>query len=110
MPKQIFVNQEQSSKAAVAIPLTQADLDAAFARPQLASKSRGTYGDYTFVMLHGQHTGQLGVVTKTPFAAGRVPLTSLERTLLDVTVRPEYAGGVHQVLEAYQRAAGKVSI
>jgi hypothetical protein len=39
IPKQIFVNQEQSSKAAVAISLTQADLDAAFARPQLASNS-----------------------------------------------------------------------
>lgn len=110
VPKQIFVNQEQSAKAVMPLPLTQVDLDTAFARPQLASRSRGTYGNYTLVMLHGQHTGQLGVVTQTLCATGQVTITSLERTLLDVTVRPEYAGGVHQVLVAYQRAAGKVSV
>lgn len=110
IPKQLFVNQEQSAKAPVLVPLTQADLDASFAQPQQPSTSLGTYGDYTLVFLHGKHTDQLGVVTQTHFAAGRVALTSLERTLLDVTVRPDYAGGIHQVLEAYRRAAGKVSI
>lgn len=110
IPKQLFVNQEQSLKAPVLVPLTQADLDASFTKPQRQSTSLGTYGDYTLVLLHGKHTGQLGVVTQPHFAAGHPTLTSLERTLLDATVRPDYAGGVHQVLEAYRRAANRVSI
>jgi hypothetical protein len=110
IPTQLFVNQEQSAKAVATVPLTQADLDAAFARPQLSSNSRGSYDGYTLVMLHGQHTGQLGVETQILSGAGRIAMTSLERTLIDVTVRPEYAGGVHQILEAYQQAANKVSI
>lgn len=110
IPKQLFVNQEQSAKALVTAPLTQADLDAAFARPQVASRSRGAYEDYTLVLLHGKHTGQLGVVTQTHFAAGQVQLTSLERTLIDITIRPDYAGGMQQVLDAYRRAAGRVSV
>jgi hypothetical protein len=110
IPKQIFVNQEQSAKAPSAGQLTQADLDASFTRPQLPSQSRGAYEAYTFVLLHGKHTGELGVMTQAHFAAGRVRLTSIERTLIDVVVRPDYAGGVHQVLDAYRRAAGKVSV
>ena len=110
IPKQLFVNQEQSAKPLAAAPLTQQDLDTAFARPPLPSQSRGMYGAYTLVMLHGKHTDRLGVVTQAHLAAGRVPLTSLERTLIGAAVRPDYVGGVHQVREAYRRAAGKVAV
>jgi predicted transcriptional regulator of viral defense system len=34
----------------------------------------------------------------------------LERTLVDLTVRPLYAGGVPEVLEAYRRAREEVSM
>ena len=37
-------------------------------------------------------------------------VTKLERTLIDITVRPSYGGGVYQVLEAYQSAKNRVSI
>jgi predicted transcriptional regulator of viral defense system len=39
-----------------------------------------------------------------------VRVTDIERTLIDVTVRPTYAGGVEHVLEAYRRARPRVSI
>lgn len=111
IPKQLFVNQEQSSKKPVTLPaLTQEELDAAFARPQRLTRAQAQYGNYSFVQLHGQSTGRLGVVEQVHFAAGRVELTSIERTLVDVTVRPDYAGGVYQVAEAYRRAAGRVSV
>jgi len=111
LPKQIFINQEQSAKPVAELPaLSQAELDAAFARPVRLSQAQVAYGEYTVVQLHGKYTNRLGVTEQTHFAAGRVTLTSLERTLLDVTVRPEYAGGVYQVGQAYQRAAGRVSV
>ena len=38
-----------------------------------------------------------------------VRVTDLERTLIDIAVRPEYAGGVYEVLNVYRLAKGKVS-
>jgi predicted transcriptional regulator of viral defense system len=39
-----------------------------------------------------------------------IRVTNLERTLIDIAVRPFYSGGVHKVLEAYKRAAERVSV
>ena len=39
-----------------------------------------------------------------------VPVTNLERTLIDITVRPAYAGGVTSVIQAYRYAQSNVSI
>ena len=37
-------------------------------------------------------------------------MTRIERTLIDVAVRPAYAGGTYQVLEAYRRAVKRASV
>jgi hypothetical protein len=37
-------------------------------------------------------------------------VTEIERTLIDITVRPTYAGGVFQVLNTYRRARNMASI
>ncbi|HYP39310.1 MAG TPA: hypothetical protein VEX13_03035, partial [Chloroflexia bacterium] len=34
----------------------------------------------------------------------------IERTLIDIVVRPAYSGGVMAIVEAYKRAANKVSV
>jgi hypothetical protein len=50
-------------------------------------------------VLSGKHTGGLEV-REMPLASGaKVRVTSLERTLIDATVRPGYVGGVASVLE-----------
>jgi len=36
--------------------------------------------------------------------------TDLERTLIDISVRPVYSGGVFEVLEAYKLAKGKLDV
>jgi hypothetical protein len=109
--QRLYVNQEQSAKPPVKLPiLTQTELDEAFARPVRLAQIQLSYGDYVIVQLQGKWTNRLGVIERKHRAAGLVALTSLERTLLDVTVRPEYAGGVSQVAQAYQRAADRVSI
>jgi len=40
----------------------------------------------------------------------KIIFTDIERTIIDITVRPFYAGGVFEVLKAYRLAKGKVSI
>ena len=37
-------------------------------------------------------------------------ITNIERTLIDIAVRPFYAGGVFEVTEAYRRACGKFKV
>ena len=37
-------------------------------------------------------------------------VTDIERTLIDITVRPIYSGGVYEVLTAFRNAAKRVSI
>jgi predicted transcriptional regulator of viral defense system len=39
-----------------------------------------------------------------------VDVTKVERTLIDITVRPAYAGGVYQVLESYRGARDRISV
>lgn len=39
-----------------------------------------------------------------------LPVTGIERTLIDITVRPAYAGGVFQVFEAFKTAKDRVSV
>jgi len=61
-------------------------------------------------VLSGKCTHSLEV-REMPIDTGtKIRVTDIERTLIDVTVRPMYAGGVERVLEAYRRARHKVSI
>jgi predicted transcriptional regulator of viral defense system len=52
----------------------------------------------------------LGVVEADQPEGQKIRLTNVERTLIDITVRPGYAGGVFEVLKAFRNAKGKVSI
>lgn len=109
-PKTIYLNVEQSGKPPGDSPPTQARIDAAFAKPPRKSNSIAEWGDVRICLLSGKHTGALGV-TSTPESSGRsLPVTDLERTLIDIVVRPFYAGGVFEVLNAYRRASSKVSV
>jgi len=62
-----------------------------------------------FVLVNGKQTGRLEV---GPMIVGgeTLEVTKLERTLIDITVRPAYGGGVYQVLEAYRNARERLSV
>jgi hypothetical protein len=110
LPNVIYVNKEQSTKPASPGTLSQRGIDNAFSRRQRQSTFIYTYEGSRFLMLNGKNTGRLEVGTIPINETLTVPATKLERTLIDIAVRPAYAGGVHQVLEAYQRAKGRASI
>ena len=109
VPKTIYVNKEQSPKPRPSKPVTQEGIDLAFSRPQRKSTFTYNLGDWTIVLLSGKNTGRLEVGPIT-VADSQVDVTRIERTLIDVTVRPSYGGGVFQVLEAYRSAKDKVSV
>ena len=106
----IYVNHEQTPKdQSESSELTQTGIDKAFSRAQRLSKFSYHYNDAAFQILNGKSTGRFEVgiisVNKEDLA-----VTRLERTLIDITVRPAYAGGVYQVLEAYRGARERVSV
>jgi hypothetical protein len=108
--RQIYVNSEQSQKPGNRNQLAQDAIDRAFLRPQRKSRLVYTYENATIVVLNGKHSGRLEVErAKTP-SGEEVEATSLERTLVDITVRPSYAGGVASVVKSFQIARGKASV
>jgi len=108
--KQIYVNSEQSQKPVNRNQLTQEAINRAFLRPQRKSRLVYEYENATIVVLNGKHSGRLEVErAKTP-SGEEVEATSLERTLVDITVRPGYAGGVASVVKSFRIARGKASV
>lgn len=105
VPSTIYVNKEQSAKPAPEGSLTQAAIDRAFG-------GKGRRSAYAFrvdelgeiVVLSGKSSGNLEVGTATTPRGRTVPTTKVERTLIDIAVRPEYAGGPAKVASAYASA------
>lgn len=112
IPKVIYVNREQGPKPVPSGGLTQERLDMAFSRPQRTSAYVLPVGDYRIVMLSGKNTGRLevGEMPDPVDGSHALPVTRLERTLIDIVVRPAYAGGVTHLLDAFRGASQRVRI
>jgi hypothetical protein len=109
LPKTIYINVEQSPKPRGESGLTQSGIDRAFSVKQRESNLLFKFDDWRIVVIAGKHTGRLEV-SPVPLQSGMVDATRLERTLIDIAVRPAYAGGVYQVLQAYRGAKTQLSI
>lgn len=110
IPKTIYVNYEQAQKRYVANRLLQANIDRAFRNSQRESKNIAAIGDFKICKLNGKYTNRLGVTEMITQENENIILTDIERTLIDIVVRPSYSGGIHEVLNAYREATGRVSI
>lgn len=105
----IYVNREQSPKPSYG-QVTQEGITRAFTSKQRTSKYVLTHGKQKYVLLNGKHTERAGVTTCRAPSAEKVDVTDLERTLLDIVVRPAYAGGIAAVADAYRHFASKVDV
>jgi hypothetical protein len=114
-PKIIYVNDEQKPKLKKDTDLQQGRIDYAFRKPVRSSNNKITIGETAFYLLSGMNTGLLGVIEEEVIIREegsrslKVRVTNIERSLIDSAVRPVYAGGTRTVLEAYRRAANKIS-
>jgi len=109
-PAAVYLNVEQSAKPTRNSPLSQTAIDRAFANKQRHSNLSYENGNLQITILAGKSTGQLGVEPTTHPEAVGAKVTNLERTLIDITVRPDYAGGIHQVLDAFRVAREQASV
>lgn len=108
IPARIYVNSEQSPKPGSG-HLSQEGINRAFSGKQRESQFLFRFDDSEALLLWGKHTGQLEVVD-FQYSGADLRVTGLERTLIDIAVRPSYAGGVFQVLDAYRGARDRVSV
>lgn len=104
-----FVNAEQSLKPRGSSP-SQESINRAFANNQRQSNYVFTLNRNRYVLLNGKNTGRLGVCQFNAPDGTEVEGTDVERTLIDLTVRPAYAGGVSEVLEAYKLAQKRIDM
>jgi hypothetical protein len=109
IPQRFYLNKEQSPKPRPKGGLTQAGINRAFAGKQRESRFVFRFEELEVVLLAGKNTGNLESV-EVDYAGAKLQVTSLERTLIDIAVRPAYAGGPLQVLEAYRGARDRVSV
>ena len=110
VPKSVYVNSEQGRKVARETKLEQGRIDAAFARRPRVSKNSCLYEGRRIYLLNGKYTGNVGVMDSVGPDGEDIRVTDVERTLIDIAVRPVYSGGVAQVLEAFRLARDKVSV
>ena len=104
-----FVNHEQSPKNSTS-RLTQSALDRAFRSQQRQSSYVFRYGSRTITFLNGKNTERAGVIEMRGPNNEPLMVTSLERTLIDVIVRPQYAGGIRKVITAFEKARDRVPV
>ena len=109
-PQSIYFNHEQPARPPSTNSLEQSRIDNAFQKGQRITTARTKYDGKEYWLLNGKQTGNCGVMSFRTSSGTEVSVTNLVRTLIDITVRPAYAGGVNSVLTAYKIAQPKVSI
>ena len=109
-PKLVYLNSEQSPKPSLSGKLEQDRIDNAFKKKQRLSNLIYSVDDLSVTVISGKNTQALGVEIISHSNSEKLAVTNLERTLVDIAVRPAYAGGIPQVLKAYRSAKIRVSI
>ena len=108
-PASVYFNNEQPARPKGGGGLEQSRIDNAFKNKQRITTAKTDYENKVYWLLNGKQTGNYGVISiKTPSGID-VPVTNLERTLIDIAVRPAYCEGVALVLKAFKLAQPKVS-
>jgi len=110
VPKSVYINFEQPAKGNRDGSLVQERIDHAFANKQRMTNNFASYDDFKIYVLNGMRTKKAGVIEAAGPNNEKIFVTNIERTLIDITVRPAYAGGVFEVLRAYKAAKDRVSI
>jgi hypothetical protein len=107
---ELYVNHEQGEKPPNDGLLTQEGIDRAFRNQPRHTKLIYDLEGTRIAILNGKYTNRLGVEEARTPTGDIVDVTCLERTLIDVTVRPNYAGGVGEVIKAFTASRGRLSI
>ncbi len=112
VPKTVYISVEKytviGNPKSSEVVLAQAAVDKAFSKPQrVATESyKSEYDGFKYIYLQRKHTStNIGITI-----INDLTVTDIERTLIDIAMRPVYSGGAFQVLEAFKNAKDKVNL
>jgi hypothetical protein len=109
IPKSIYVSYAKTAEVSHQdIDLKQELIDNAFSKPQrVTSEVYKSETDNTrFYFIQKAYTGNnVGIIGEKGYL-----YTDLERTLIDIAIRPAYSGGVFEVLEAFEIAKNQIDV
>lgn len=106
IPKQIYLTLERNSYVDHKNILQQGSIDNVFSKPPRITSNKRNYKNFDINFINGQHQNNIGVVSFRE----KYAVSDLERTLIDISVRPFYSGGVTQVLEAFGNARERLDL
>lgn len=114
LPKTVYLTQERPNSRSTSPPdepYAQQAIDKAFKQPPRTSRNEVVKQGTRFVLLFGADHSAIGVTEQRINWGGdrdlQLKVTSLERTLIDISVRPFYAGGTAEVAKAFENAKEK---
>jgi predicted transcriptional regulator of viral defense system len=110
IPRTVYANREQSPKPRPKGGMTQESIDRAFRNNARTSNYAFSYQGIRILLLSGKATGNMGVGPVSLPSGESLETTGLERTLIDITVRPTYAGGVFEVQKVFKEASNRLSL
>jgi predicted transcriptional regulator of viral defense system len=109
IPKSIYYNFEQRATGGGG-QLSQPAIDRAFQNKCRVTSNTAIIRDRRLYVINGQNTQELGVVSFSSEEGAELRVTNIERTLIDISVRPVYSGGVAEVAKAFANAKGRMSL
>lgn len=109
IPKSMYFNIEQPKRGGGG-SLTQSAIDRTFRGKGRVTNNVTALNGYDLHVINGGNTDRLGVVDFSSSEGRSLRVSNLERTLIDAAVRPQYAGGIHEVAGAFSAAQDKLSI
>lgn len=110
IPSVYYLTVELSEKAMTTEKLSSEKIAEAFSKEVRESKNVARFEDAQVYLLYGKCSKKLGVESVMKTGGASLQFTSLERTLIDIAIRPNYSGGIYEVINAYKNALEKVSI
>lgn len=110
IPKSVYLLKEDKYVFSNRSGLVQRNIDLAFSRPMRKTNNIATFDDINIYMLLGKRHSDEEGIEKLEISGKIYRITSVERTLIDIVVRPEYSGGPSEILDAYKLAKGRVSV
>ena len=99
IPKSFYINVEQRPIKSVRQELTQVNIDLAFRNKPRITTNTIKLTDFNISILNGKYTNNLGVTEKDLPDGTNVKVTNFERTLIDISVRTFYSGGIFQLIK-----------
>lgn len=111
IPKTIYVTYErQNALSSKKNFLTQENINAAFQKNERSSNNTYILDKFKIQLISSPRNDRLGIGFYTLTSGMQIPVTNIERTLIDATVRPSLSGGIPEIVKAYKEALPKIQI